>query len=85
MQDFHVLEKTSQVIKAQASPKKGAKTPGKKSQGKKSAASVKQEEVEATLPTKIVFIDSSSSEEQAKKESFENWEEANGVADYLEY
>ena len=35
------------------------------------------------LPPKITFVDSSESTEQVKKESFENYAEANQVADYL--
>ena len=31
----------------------------------------------------MIFVDSSTSNEQVKKESFENYEEANSVVDYL--
>ena len=31
----------------------------------------------------MIFVDSSTSNEQVKKESFENFEEANSVVDYL--
>lgn len=62
-----------------------AASPSKSSPKKRSA---KKQQV-ATAPVvvstepRITFVDSSTSTEQDKKGSFENYEEANSVADYL--
>lgn len=70
------LEKST----AKSSPSK-ATSPKKRGKAKQSATSPTK--TEQPLPPQITFVDSSNSAEQPKKESFENFEEANSVVDYL--
>lgn len=72
-----VLEPVDYALPNSPSPRKRGKAASSKT-----SSAAKQDVVQPQTPA-ITFVDSSESKEQNKKESFENFGEANSVADYL--